>query len=261
MPPPPSPASAAFFGRTVSLNDYPSDSESHHDTFGTSDLQSNGKAIQDKIASLLSTRKSLPTEIGTTSPVTSARNNLDEGAALHDRVAELEAENQRLNILISGLQGEELEHGRRTNSMREDRDQALTRVVELEASVKSVERNLHDRDLKIEVLERSLSNTSADIDKARAEGDTRLRDLQSLLDDKEALLTSLKESLALKEGAETETHSLIIAKDAEINLLEARVKKAYTELEDERRELGTQVDALRHAGQVCLCDMAYPTEC
>jgi len=251
MPPPPAPA--APFGRAVSLNDYPSDFESLHDSLNTSDLRSNGKAIQDKIASLLSTRKSLPAEIGTTSPVTSARSNLDGGTSLHDRVAELEAENQRLNILISGLQGEELEHGRRTNSMREDRDQALGRITELEVSVKSVERNLHDRDLKIEVLERSLSNAAADTDKARAEGETRVRDFQSLLNDKEALLSSLKESLALKEGAETETHTLIIAKDAEINLLEARVKKAYTELEDERRELGSQVDALRHAGQVRLC--------
>lgn len=252
MPPPPSPASAASFGRTVSLNDYQSDSESHYDARNASDLQSNGKAIQDKITSLLSTRKSLPDDTGTTSPVTPARSHLDGGTTLHDRVGELEAENQRLNILISGLQGEELEHGRRTNSMREDRDQALARVAELEASVKSVERNLHDRDLKIEVLERSLSNASTDTDKARAEGETRVRDLQSLLDDKEALLSSLKESLALKEGAESETHTLIIAKDAEINLLEARVKKAYVELEEERRELGGQVDALRHAGQVCL---------
>jgi CAP-Gly domain-containing linker protein 1 len=249
MPPPPSPAS---FTRTISLNDYPSDSESLHDPLSTSDLRSNGRAIQDKIASLLSARKSLPAE-NDMSSVTPALNNLDGGTALHDRVAELEAENQRLNILISGLQGEELEHGRRTNNMREDRDQALTRVAELEVSVKSVERNLHDRDLKIEVLERSLSNVSADTDKARAEGETRVRDLQSLLDDKDALLSSLKESLALKEGAETETHALIIAKDAEINLLEARVKKAYGELEDDRRELGSQVDALRHAGQVRLC--------
>jgi CAP-Gly domain-containing linker protein 1 len=255
MPPPPSPS--ASLGRTVSLNDYPSDSESHHDALNTSDLQSSGKAIQDKIASLLSTRKSLPTESGTPSPVSPSRSNLDGRTSSHDRVAELEAENQRLNILISGLQGEELEHGRRTNSMREDRDQALARVAELETSVKSVERNLHDRDLKIEVLERSLSNTSADTDKARSEGETRARDLQSLLDDKEALLSSLKESLALKEGAETETHALIIAKDAEINLLDARVKKAYFELEDERRELGSQVDALRHAGQVCFRSAAH----
>jgi chromosome segregation ATPase len=254
MPPPPSPSPSTSFSRTVSLNDYPSDSESHHDAFNTSDLQSNGKAIQDKIASLLSTRKSQPTEIGTTSLVISSHNNLDVGTTLHDRVAELEAENQRLNILISGLQGEELEHGRRTNSMREDRDQAVARVTELEVSVKSVERNLHDRDLKIEVLERSLSNASADIDKARAEGETRARDLQSLLDDNETLLSSLKESLALKEGAETETHAHITAKDAEINLLEARAKKAYVELEDERRELGNQIDALRHAGQVYLSD-------
>lgn len=245
MPPPPSPS----LGRTVSLNDYPSDSESHHDAFNTSDLQTNGKAIQDKIASLLSTRKSLPADISPTSGPLSPRGHLNGGTP-HDRVAELEAENQRLNILLSGLQGEELEHSRRTNNMREDRDQAFSRVAELESSVKSVERNLHDRDLKIEVLERSLSNASADTEKARADGETRLRDLQSLLDDKEALLGSLKESLALKEGAETETHTLITAKDAEINLLEARVKKAYADIEEERRELWGQVDALRQAGQV-----------
>ncbi|KAH9176435.1 hypothetical protein EDB89DRAFT_2112828 [Lactarius sanguifluus] len=245
MPPPPSPS----LGRTVSLNDYPSDSESHHDTFNTSDLQSSGKAIQDKIASLLSTRKSPSADISPTSGAMPSLGHLNGGTSPDGRVAELEAENQRLNILISGLQGEELEHSRRTNSMREDRDQALSRVTELEASVKSVERNLRDRDLKIEVLERSLSNTSADTEKARADGETRLRNLQSLLDDKETLLCSLKESLALKEGAETETHTLITAKDAEINLLEARVKKAYTDIEEERQELWGQVDALRHAGQ------------
>jgi CAP-Gly domain-containing linker protein 1 len=258
MPPPPPPASASSFTRTVSLNDYPSDSESLHDPRSTSDLRSNGRAIQDKIASLLSARKSQPAEVDTSS-VTPAPSNPDGGTLLHDRVAELEAENQRLNILISGLQGEELEHGRRTNSMREDRDQALARVTELEASVKSVERNLHDRDLKIEVFERSLSNAAADTDKARAEGEARVRDLQSLLDDKDALLSSLKESLALKEGAETETHALIITKDTEINLLETRAKKAYSELEDERRELGNQVDALRHAGQVRLHTGRYST--
>jgi CAP-Gly domain-containing linker protein 1 len=246
MPPPPSPS----LGRTVSLNDYPSDSD--HDAFNTSDLQTNGKAIQDKIANLLSTRKSLPADISPTSGPLSPRGHLNGGTTPNDRVAELEAENQRLNILLSGLQGEELEHSRRTNSMREDRDRALSRVAELESSVKSVERNLHDRDLKIEVLERSLSNASADTEKARADGETRLRDLQSLLDDKEALLGSLKESLALKEGAETETHTLITTKDAEINLLEARVKKAYADIEEERRELWGQVDALRHAGQVCI---------
>ncbi|KAI9437750.1 hypothetical protein H4582DRAFT_1957334 [Lactarius indigo] len=215
MPPPPSPS----LGRTVSLNDYPSDSESHHDTFNTSDLQSSGKAIQDKIASLLSTRKSPSADISPTSGAMPSLGHLNGGIPPDDR---------RLNILISGLQGEELEHSRRTNSMREDRDQALSRVTELEASVK---------ELKIEVLERSLSNTSADTEKARADGETRLRDLH------------LKESLALKEGAETETHTLITAKDAEINLLEARVKKAYADIEEERRELWGQVDALRHAGQ------------
>jgi CAP-Gly domain-containing linker protein 1 len=252
MPPPPPPAPAPSFIRTVSLNDYPSDSESLHDALSTTDLRSNGRALQDKIASLLSTRKTVPAEIDASS-VTPALSDPDGGTLLNDRLAELEAENQRLNILISGLQGEELEHGRRTNNMREDRDQAVARVAELEVSVKSVERSLHDRDLKIEVLERSLSNASADTDKARAEGEARVRDLQSLLDDKDALQSSLKESLALKEGVETETHAIIIAKDAEINLLETRVKKAYAELEDERRELGYQVDALRHAGQVRLC--------
>ncbi|KAI0266879.1 hypothetical protein BC834DRAFT_873993 [Gloeopeniophorella convolvens] len=249
MPPPPPPASAASFGRDTSLNDYPSDSESHRDTLHTPDLQSNGKALQDKIASLLSSRKSLPADLGTAPQVAPAARSDDDEAALHDRVAELEAENQRLNIVVSGLQGEELEHGRRTESMREDRDQALARVTELETSVKSVERNLHDRDLKIEVLERSLSNAAADTEKTRNDGEARMRDLQSLLEDKEALLSSLKESLESKEGAENETHALITAKDTEIGLLEARVKKAYAELEEERKELGGQVDALRHAGQ------------
>ena len=75
--------------------------------------------------------------------------------------------------------------------------------------------------------------------------------MQSRLEDREALVAQLKEAVAAREGEQSENADLLKAKNGEIALLEARVQKAYGDLEEERRELGGQVDELRRAGQVC----------
>ncbi|KAI0054971.1 hypothetical protein BV25DRAFT_1816286 [Artomyces pyxidatus] len=253
MPPPASPATPGL-KRTVSLNDYASDTENpDSDALHSSDLESNARAIQGRIAHLLSGKSPSggpPIPSSVTSPTLDALSvNNTAFSELKARADALEAENEELKVLVSGLKGEELEAGRRSDSLREDRDRALARVADLESSVKTAERSLHERELKIEAMERAVANSAADVEKVRSEGEARVRDMQSRLDDTEALLKNLKEVIAQKEGVVNENTSVLNAKDAEIGLLEARVKKAYAELEDERRELGGQVDALRQAGQ------------
>ena len=75
-------------------------------------------------------------------------------------------------------------------------------------------------------------------------------ELETKLEDSETLVSRLKGTIEAKEGEQSENDVVLAAKNAEISLLEARVEKAYLELEEERRLLGGQVDELRRAGQV-----------
>lgn len=119
--------------------------------------------------------------------------------------------------------------------------------------MRTAERALSERSSVIESLQRAAEQSALDIEKVKNDGELRIRDIQSKLDDKEFLVTQLKELVDAKEGLQSENDAVIAAKNAEIAVLETRVQKAYAELEEERRELGGQVDELRKAGQVRTC--------
>ena len=128
---------------------------------------------------------------------------------------------------------------------------ALTRVSELETQVRFHERAVKERESRIDAIERSLRGKDEEVDKARAEGEARVRELTGKLEDSDSLVTSLKAAVEeVRAGKKEETEAIIGAKDKEIELLGAKVVRAVTELEDDRRELGSQIDELRQAGQV-----------
>ncbi|CAL1706972.1 unnamed protein product [Somion occarium] len=219
-----------------------------------SDLESNSRALQDKIAELMQSRdrSSRPGSSASVpampSPLPSAAHNTelrDEIERLNARLDAAEDENKRLRGNLESAEST----AARLGSLTEERDKAKARVTELEASARSAERLVKERDATIESLERSVQQVNLNIGKVRSEGEAKVRDTQSKLEDKEALVTQLKQLIEAKEGEQTQNNDLLQAKNAEIALLEARVHKAYVELEEERRELGAQVDELRKAGQ------------
>lgn len=161
-------------------------------------------------------------------------------------------DNDGLQAKVERLERRHAESIQVAETLRAERDTALTRISTLEGSFKTTERAANEQSVKLESLERALANATSDMDKVRAEGDARIRDMQSRLDDKETLVQKLKEAVEQKEGLESETNAVLSAKNAEIGLLQARVEKAYAELEVDRKDLNNQVDELRQAGQVCL---------
>ena len=102
-----------------------------------------------------------------------------------------------------------------------------------------------------EALQRAADDATRAVEKAKGDGEARLRDVQSRLEDREALVAQLKEAVAAREGEQSENADLLKAKNGEIALLEALVQKAYGDLEEERRELGGQVDELRRDLALC----------
>ena len=190
-------------------------------------------------------------------PESSASNGASElqihAERLQARLDSLEDENKRLFMRAEGAENLATELNNRILSLTEERDKATARVTELENAARATERTLGERDSTIESLQRAAQQNALDIEKTKAEGEARVRDVQSKLDDKEALVTQLKELMDAKDGEQNENAAALAAKDAEIALLEARVQKAYQELEEERKELTAQVDELRRAGQVRMC--------
>ncbi|KAA1472859.1 hypothetical protein DENSPDRAFT_779052 [Dentipellis sp. KUC8613] len=254
MPPPASPLMSSSIEAIVSLDDRhlegsPSRSP---DIPPLSDLESNGHALQDRIKDLLSGKPLATSSHTPPSPMLSVTPTTAEDhitASLEGNIEALSSENQRLSRVLEAMHSKEAESVQRGDALRADRDQALSRVSELENLCKTTERNLDEKTNKVEALERSVVNAIADVEKVRNDGDARARDLQSRLDDKETLVKNLKDALELKNDEQNENDAVLKAKDLEIALLEARVQKAYAELDDERKELGGQVDELRQAGQ------------
>jgi CAP-Gly domain-containing linker protein 1 len=241
MPPPPSPSS-----RSVSLNEPETRPKS------STDLATDGRALQDRIDQLLSGKGTPSSQVAISPrPDSSASffssTGIEETARnLQSQLDALQADNQFLRAQSAVKENEESF----SKTVQDERAQALLRIAELEAALKDNEVRLLEHSSKVEALERNLRDASADKDKADAEGELRASNLQSRLDDAEALVQSLKDAIVAKEGAEVENNTLIKAKDAELSFLQSRVDKANTQLEEERKELNAQVDELRQAGQV-----------
>lgn len=249
MPPPASPSMTARSG-----------SDRHSGDGDLSDLEQNSRALQNKIAELMNggarDRSSRPGSSASIPPMPGPLPSMAQNAQLQNEIERLHArldaaedENKRLRVAVESSQSNA---SSRIEAVTDERDKAKARVTELETSVRTSERVMKEREATIESLERSVKQANADVEKVRSEGEAKVRDTQAMLEDKETLVTQLKSLIDAKEGEQSENDALLEAKNAEITLLEARVQKAYAELEEERKELGSQVDELRKAGQVTL---------
>jgi CAP-Gly domain-containing linker protein 1 len=136
------------------------------------------------------------------------------------------------------------------NALQLERDHALDRVSVMESQIKTLQRSLNERDLKADGLQRTVNQALVDLESQRSEGANRLKELQSKLEDSEVLIQELKVAIEAKQGRESENNAVLKARNAEVALLQSRVDKAYTDFENERRELAAQVSELREAGQV-----------
>ncbi|KAF7321415.1 hypothetical protein MKEN_00662000 [Mycena kentingensis (nom. inval.)] len=83
----------------------------------------------------------------------------------------------------------------------------------------------------------------------RSDQNSLVAQLEQQLDESAALASSMKETVAQKESLERAAVDKLKAKQVELTGLEAQLKRTQAELEEERTELGAQVDELRQAGQ------------
>jgi hypothetical protein len=196
-----------------------------------SDLEARNRELQARIANLMSGK---PVN-GNVSPAPQTSVSPSEQRPHQDAeaLAALEAEKKRAN-----------EEATRATA-------ALARIAELETQVRFNERAVKERESRIEALERSFKVKEDEVEKARLDSEARTRELSGKLDDAESLVISLKAVVEeVREGKKEETEAIIGGKDKEIELLTGKVNRLTSELAEERRELGSQIEELRLAGQV-----------
>ncbi|KAH0827787.1 hypothetical protein J3R83DRAFT_3405 [Lanmaoa asiatica] len=234
MPPPASPARSTSFGSTYSLNDDPTQDDRVQGSRPSSslDLAASGLALQDKINRLMGNSTvsepsdgrlvSSPSQIQSTADTDAIKTYESTISALNTRIETLQQESSSLQGIVSSLRSDL----QQLQALKKDRDSALATIAESEKEMRVMERKLSEKDFKMESLERSNAQTAAELERAKSENEARLNDVQAKFDANEAL-----------------------AKNAEISLLEARLEKVSTELDVERKELGSQIDELRQAGQ------------
>lgn len=261
MPPPPSPPSGGS-NRSFSASEKPltptystasNDTAVEDESLGSlPSIQQNSRALLDKIQSLMKSKGTSDTYTSTDT-FDDAPRPRSEAHADYERIQNLEEANAQLQIALSELSTkQELKESMPTGefeSLKDERDQALLRIQELEGQLKASERSLNDRLSKISNLERSVQSGATELESVRADRDARLRDLETKLEENEHLVSRLKEAIEVKSNEAGQNEGVIQAKNAEIGLLEGRVKKANSELEDVRRDLISQVEELRRAGQ------------
>ncbi|KAG8906941.1 hypothetical protein FRB99_005715 [Tulasnella sp. 403] len=283
MPPPPSPRRQTrdkLLTPTLSQTstDTYVDGDAHASDSGTylNGIEANSRVLQDKIARLMEGKKSPPSpSTGLSSSVSSVPNGVSSSSAqlmqmqierLTAQVESLEKENETLRstvdkapvspaapaVDVDGLQSELSDANQRIQSLKEEHELTLSRLSASQAEHSMALRSLEDKQSTIDTLTKSnttLGSQVTSLQDAARESELKVRDLVATVDEKEELVRTLKDAVDTKTSKEGETAAAIKAKDTEITLLESRLKRTQTELDDERRELGTQVDELRKAGQ------------
>lgn len=242
-------------------------------------ITANGRALQDQIARLAEGKKSPlgPGINGMMSPTRSGSGMSPSPSSsllhlqqlqtdrLKGQVESLEQENAILRSTLETMSppdgddsttaAELVSIRQRYQSLQHEHEGVTSQLSLLREQHGAAGRTLEERDTTIDTLTSSTVALKAEVTALQSvieENDTKLRELASAVAEKTALADSLNEVAEARATLDEQADATLKAKDMEIGLLESRVQKALAELEEERRELGGQVDQLRRAGQVRL---------
>ncbi|KZT43537.1 hypothetical protein SISSUDRAFT_1124675 [Sistotremastrum suecicum HHB10207 ss-3] len=210
------PTSSQFSNTDTAVEDSPED---------VKNLEANGKAIQDRIVKLMSSRSSSP-----------RRREEDDLLAMPPPPPPrfLPIEDDKSDKLRSELEVSEKDNSR----LREE-------VETLKASLESANTRALEQESRVAQLI-AVEDNLRDTLKSLAEKDTLLADLQVKVTSAETLVTELQTSTAQTERTLTER---LEAKEHQFQNLQSRLTNLTRDWDDERKFLNLQIDELRSAGQ------------
>lgn len=125
-----------------------------------------------------------------------------------------------------------------------------TRLAILESELSASSSTLEHLQSTVSTLEATNASLVTDHEVERAASHAQVRELKTKLEASEALTSDLKEAFEGKERGEGDMEVELMAKKREVEALQAKLARLSSEHENDRSELGGQVEVLRQAGQV-----------
>jgi len=242
MPPPPVPLNRAMLPP-------PSPARSVRSVSALSDAS---RGVAEDVGDVLFGRRNsqdIPSLMEAMSPASPAPRARDiELEELRLKVLNLESQNKDLRESLLVVKVDD--NSETVEKLERELDNLSKKLPELEDKLRGNERTLSERQTKVDSLDRAVADSQEETKRAKAEGESRVKDVQAKLDESEALVTSLKKVIDDKSEAADENNAQLQAKNAEIEVLQGKSARLSADLESERKELTSQVDDLRQAGQV-----------
>jgi CAP-Gly domain-containing linker protein 1 len=239
MLPPPSPARSV---RSVSV------------------LSDVSRGVAEDVGDVLFGRRNsqdIPSLMEAMSPASPAPRARDiELEELHMKVRNLESQNKDLRESLLAVKVDD--NSETVEKLERELEASTKKLSEIEDKLRGNERTLIERQTKVDGLDRAVVDAQEETKRAKAEGESRVKGVQAKLDESEALVTSLKKVIEDKSEAADENNAQLQAKNAEIEVLQGQVTRLSADLEGERKELTSQVDDLRQAGQVRMLECTIP---
>ncbi|KAG5635215.1 hypothetical protein H0H81_012019 [Sphagnurus paluster] len=238
MPPPASPMSS----RSVSMGDHPSsDAQDDSEVFGKP-LPERGQLL--KSASATSSNRS-DSAASIRSLAADDRVLIEQ---LQSRIDALEYDNERLRVAQQTLSETDTDTTE-LQAVQQERDTARTQIAALESALDVVKRNTEAQEIRVKSLEDENQQLALALEDEKRVGETLIAELQSKLDAELLLVRELEIKAEAQEKIIHDSEERTKTKAEKVVFLEAQLTALSAELQEEKNELGIQIDELRSAGQ------------
>lgn len=224
-------------------------------------LESHGKVLSERIAVLagnaIPSVSSPRSESATSfrSSTTDERNLIDQ---LHSRIDALEYDNERLRSV--NISGSNTLSDTQLQAAKQERDEAVRRIAKLEEELLASENTLKAQRTHASSLAQDYRQVTTEFEALQLSRSSGFEEMQKKLDDSDTLAKTLKDAADQQAIIAQQQEASCKSKDMEIAVLELRLENAYKELQDEKNELGAQIEELRMAGQVCPAYLCRPND-
>jgi CAP-Gly domain-containing linker protein 1 len=166
---------------------------------------------------------------------------------LQSRLDAMEYENERLRTASTPEPATDPDQ---LKQMQLEKLKALARASELEAKLAEVEQDFNSRGVRLQTLETQNSELTTRLNEAETEARDSTATYKQDAETYHSTIKSLQDRVQELEGLNTQKDDTIQGHTSDITTLKDDLERARVELEEEKKELGLQIDELRIAGQV-----------
>ena len=167
---------------------------------------------------------------------------------LQSRIEALEYDNERLrnsSQLASPHPGDALH----LENLSKERDEALGRIAQLEAASSSA---IDGVQVQVALLEQKNQEVRLTLETQRHDMQCTIDAIQRKLENETDVVRSLQATIGEKETIIKEKSASVSDLMAEIRCFQLKLENLSTELQNEKQDMGAQIDELRMAGQVSI---------